>query len=344
MTDDLVKITDGYCEMCKMHDELDKLTAFDFNKILVDIQKQKGHQVLIGISGGFDSSFMLWYTVKVLKLKPLVLHFDNGWNYPVAEHNMSKLIEVLGVDLVRVYKDEYYDKLCGALLLAGVKDADIANDMYMADIMQTTAKKYGVKYVFNGHDYRFEGSAPICWTYMDAKYIASVYKWAYGEELKTKHLQTFWKQIRSGVKQVRIFHYIDILMDAKIDTLLSLGLKKYGAKHGENVYTKWVGYELLPLKWGIDKRIVYLSAQVRSGYMTKEEAREQLNEGVDFEKEYYPEIERRTGVSINKAMDADKRTYKDFDYYKFKRFRLIILLMMKLKLVPYTFYKKYANG
>jgi hypothetical protein len=39
-----------------------------------------------------------------------------------------------------------------------------------------------------------------------------------------------------------------------------------------------MGYYMLPKYWNIDKRIVYLSAKVRSGYITKEEAMELLKE------------------------------------------------------------------
>lgn len=343
LTSDITNIENGYCDFCRLHDELEKNSELDFMKILTNLFV-RGEKVLIGISGGLDSSYLLWYTVKILGLPVLALHFDNGWNTPTAEFNMRLLVEKLGVDLVRVRKDVYYDRLCGALLAAGVKDADIANDMYMADIMQTTAKRYGIKYVFNGHNFREEGSTPLDWTYMDAKYIQSVYEWAYGEKLRTKHLQTFWKQIKSGVKQIRVFHYMNIPFIDRYNTMIDFGLRDYGPKHSENIYTKFIGYDLLPNKWGIDKRIIYLSAQIRSGVLTKEEAMEELKEGVYFNKSYYSEIEKRTGVKIEAAMNAPKRTYKDFDHYNFKRFKPLILLMTKLRLVPYTFYKKYTSG
>ena len=342
LTSDVTNVEHSYCDFCRMHDKFDERTPEHLDKILKKIRKQKGYQVLIGISGGFDSAYLLWYTVTVLKLKPLVLHFNNRWNYPIAEKNMSILVERLGVDLVRISADDEYDKLCGALLRAGVKDADIANDMYMADLMQTVARRYKVKYVFNGHDYRYEGSTPLDWTYMDAKYIRSVYEWAYGTKLKSP-VQTFWKQLWSGVKQVRPFHYLDIPLNVRTDTLIDLGLERYGPKHGENIYTKFIGYYLLPRRWGIDKRVVYLSAQIRSGYITKYQAIQELGEGVRFEEAYFPEIERRVGVSIEQAMVTKKHTYKDFDCYNFKRFKRLIWVLYKLRFVPYTFYKKYTR-
>jgi hypothetical protein len=345
LTSDIVHIENGECEFCRLHDELEKQTPEQFERILKKIRKRKGYQVLIGISGGWDSSYLLWYTVEVLGLKPLVLHFNNRWNNPIAEYNMNLLVNTLDVDLLRITSDDTYDRICGALLLAGVKDADIANDMYMADIMQTTALKYNIKYIFNGHDFRTEGSTPLGWTYMDAKYMASVYEYAYGEKLKIDHLQTFAKQIWAGIrgiKHIRVFHYINIPQWQKDEVLKDIGIRDYGAKHGENIYTKFIGYWLLPKKWGIDKRIVYLSAQVRSGYLTKEEARLRMMEDVDLSDIDTDEILARTWVSVDMAMAVPKKTYKDFDHYNFKRFKPLIWLMAKLHLISYTFYKKYT--
>jgi len=343
MTDDLTTIKDGICDFCRMHDELEGQSGFV--DIADKVRAQKGYQCLIGISGGFDSSYLLWFTVTQLKIKPLVLHFDNKWNDPIAEHNMSILTRKLNVDFIRISKDDEYDKVCGALLKAGVKDADIANDMYMADMMQTVARMYNIKYIFNGHDFRYEGSTPLCWTYMDARYMKDVYYWAYGEELETPHIQTFWKQIKAalhGIKHIRVFHYIHIPEEQRYNTLIQFGLLPYDGKHGENIYTKWIGYDLLPNKWGIDKRIVYLSAQVRSGFISKDEAREMMAEVVRVSINE-DELKRRTGVSIEEAFLAEKHTYEDFDHYNFRMWKPLIWLLAKLKLTSYQFYKKYAS-
>lgn len=346
LTSEVTKIKNGECEFCRTHDKLEKRKPEYVDRLVRKLKKKKGYQVLIGISGGLDSSYLLWYTVNVLGLKPLVLHFNNKWNTQAAERNMSLLVEKLGVDLIRISSDDEYDELCGAFLKAGVKDADIPNDMYMADLMQTVAKKYKIKYVFNGHDFRYEGSTPLCWTYMDARYMRDVYYQMTGKKLKTPHVQTFWKQIVAGlrgIKHIRVFHYINIPQVEKLNTLNEFGIESYGPKHGENIYTKFIGYYLLPLRWGIDKRIIYLSAQVRSGLLEKEIARGKLADGVRFEKEWFPEIERRTGVRVQEAMIVPRKTYKDFKHYHFRRWRPLIWLLAVLKLTSYTFYKKYAT-
>jgi tRNA(Ile)-lysidine synthase TilS/MesJ len=115
----------------------------------------------MGISGGIDSSTLLYTAVKYWNLKPLVIHFDNHWNAPEALHNMSQLVKLLGVDSITytVNKEEY-DRLNDAFLWAGTPDADIPNDIAMTKLMYDTAFKYNIKYILNGHDFRTEGSTP----------------------------------------------------------------------------------------------------------------------------------------------------------------------------------------
>ena len=53
--------------------------------------------VLIGISGGTDSSYTL-LLAKEAGLRVLAVHMDNGWDTPVAIQNINKLVSLDGVD------------------------------------------------------------------------------------------------------------------------------------------------------------------------------------------------------------------------------------------------------
>jgi len=213
-TEDFATIGEKQCSYCDLHDELERqVHGVRLYDVLRPIQKiKKKYNCLIGISGGLDSSTMLYAAVAIWDLRPLVIHFDNGWNNATAESNMKQLISELGVDAItyRVNKREY-DDLNFAFLDAGVPDADIPNDIAMTKLMYDTAEKYGIKWILNGHDFRTEGSTPAKWTYMDAKYIQDVFKKSYGHKLQNYPLFTFWDQIRcaiKGIKQVRPFYYI----------------------------------------------------------------------------------------------------------------------------------------
>jgi hypothetical protein len=338
-------IGDDQCEYCDIHDELEKQSPGEeaLLKVIQQIKKKGSknkYDCIMGISGGIDSSALLYAAVKYWKLRPLVIHFDNNWNAPEAMHNMAGLIEKLSVDCIvyQVNKNEY-DALNDAFLWAGLPDADIPNDIAMTKLMYDTAHKYGIKYILNGHDFRTEGSTPKGWTYMDAKYIQDVYTKYTGLKLKNYPLFTFKDQLFyawKGIKNIRPFHYnIDRLkLENEMKELIQW--RDYGGKHCENVYTEFVGSFLLPNKFGIDKRIVYLSAQVRSGMLTKEQARIIYDEKPNFDTNKIPD-------EIIQKVTTKLGSRGDYERYNFRKYRFFIWILTKLKVVPYTFYIKYCK-
>lgn len=344
-TSDFVTILqDGECEYCKLHDNLEKQSnQDDLKKIISTIKSKNGkYNCLIGISGGLDSSTLLYMAVRNWGLSPLVIHFDNNWNNEIAKQNMDNLINILGVDAIiyRVNKSEY-DSLNMAFLSAGVPDADIPNDIAMTKLMYDTADKYGIKYILNGHDFREEGSTPAKWTYMDAAYIQDVYHKQSGSKLKNYPLFTFRDQIiysLKGIKQVRPFWYIVNRKEIELSMINECKWQSYGGKHCENIYTEFVGAYLLPAKFNIDKRIVYLSARVRSLQMQKKEAKKILLDMPTFDF-------NKLGVQKNKIMNYSSSPIGNRDSYKkynFKKYKLLVFILVKLRVLPYTFYKKYA--
>jgi len=348
-TEDFATISANQCEYCDLHDALESstskgsLTALT-NKIKVKGKKKK-YDCLIGISGGLDSSTMLFAAVMKWGLNPLVIHFDNHYNVPQAKHNMNQLIQKLSVDAIVYYVNkEEYDKLNNAFLRASVPDADIPNDIAMTKLMYETARQHGIKYILNGHDFRTEGSTPRKWTYMDAKYIKSVYRaHNHGENLVSYPLFTVFDQLRyawCGIKNVRPFYFITNRTELESEMKELIGWQDYGAKHCENIYTEFVGAKLLPEKFKIDKRVVYLSAQVRSGKLSKDEARKELEKAVDFDMNRLPEEVRKQAHLALKSMRGQRIMYKR---YNFKKYRYVWWVLSKMRVVPHTFYVKYCT-
>jgi 3'-phosphoadenosine 5'-phosphosulfate sulfotransferase (PAPS reductase)/FAD synthetase len=336
-----------------MHDRLEQSAkSHDWDRQLKEIASQDcKYHCLMGISGGFDSSMMLLWAVNN-GLNPLVIHFDNGWNAPEAMENIRLLTERLDVDFIRMRTDrKEYDDLCKAFLWAGVPDADIPNDMAMAAMMLRTACRYKIKYILNGHNFRTEGSSPISWSYMDAKYLESVY-WQHTEEhrdLKYFPLLTFWEQVWyafRGITQVRPLYYIDFTEEHWRKQLLELGWKDYGGKHCENIYTEFVGSYYLPRKFGIDKSITYQSALIRSGRMLKSDYH---SKGLpQFDQRKILQILGRLGISEAEfAIIMSPQFKSDFTHFKtyhkiFRRYKWLLWILMRMKLIPYTFFKKYT--
>jgi hypothetical protein len=347
-TEDIATIPlNGQCNYCDLQDQLrESADPEDWHEVLADIKhegQKKQYDCLVGISGGEDSSVLLFLAVQVWGLRPLVIHFNNRTNRSEADNNIRILTEKLNVNFIEYFVDQTeYNHLCDAFLMAGLQDADIPNDIAMAKLMYTTAKDYGIKYILNGHSFREEGSSPSAWSYMDAKYVQSVYKSFYGRKLKNYPLYTFWDQIKSGflgIKQVRPFHYNDYGRKAIVAELKSMGWQDYGGKHNENIYTAFVGNYLLPRKFGIDKRRTYLSAAIREGNMSKDYAREILSEPANFD---VNDLGWRKD-HILKLITGPIGKRENYAKYNFKRWKPLIWVLWKMGIVPQTFLVKYCK-
>ena len=58
------------------------------------------YDCLIGITGGRDSSFILYFVTKILKLRPLAVNFSTPFQTEEARHNMREVTSKLGIDFI----------------------------------------------------------------------------------------------------------------------------------------------------------------------------------------------------------------------------------------------------
>ena len=86
------------------------------------------YDCIIGLSGGIDSSYVLYKAVK-LGLTPLAVHLDNGWNSELAVDNINRLITKLEVDLhTHVIDWEENKDLQNPMIKANVIDIEMLLD------------------------------------------------------------------------------------------------------------------------------------------------------------------------------------------------------------------------
>ena len=95
----------GLCNICNSRNYRDN--GIDWNSRSQDLKKlvekfrlKSDYDCIIPFSGGKDSTFTLYYVVKELNLKPLVVSFDHGFYRPNMIENRIKVVESLGVDLI----------------------------------------------------------------------------------------------------------------------------------------------------------------------------------------------------------------------------------------------------
>ena len=60
--------------------------------------KKNDYDCIIGLSGGIDSSYLVYLAVK-MGLRPLVVHVDCGWNSELAVKNIENIVKLLNLEL-----------------------------------------------------------------------------------------------------------------------------------------------------------------------------------------------------------------------------------------------------
>ncbi len=351
----------GVCNYCHMHDAMEaeypvgaegeqRLQAI-VRRIKHDGRRKK-YDVVVGVSGGCDSSYML-YKAKELGLRPLAVHFDNTWNSTVAVENIQNVLKSLDVDLYTyVVDNEEYDDIYRSFLKAGVRDVEAPTDIGLAVTLNMACDKYGIKYIFEGHSFRSEGICPLGWLYMDARYIDSVQKLYGTRKLKTfpnMKLPSFirWTAI-SGIKKIRPLYFMNYQKQEVMKFLeRELGWKWYGGHHLENRFTAFYWSYFMYQRFRIDGRLLGHAALVRSGQMTREQGMDLLSQPPTYDPGILEMVKKRLGFSdseFEEIMNLPVQNYQNFKTYKktFENMRWFFWLLYKLDRVPKSFYLKYT--
>lgn len=264
-------------------------------KNLVNQIKEKGknnkYDCIIGVSGGVDSSYLL-HLAKDYGLRPLAVNLDNGFNSEIAVQNIYKLTKQLDFDLETYVIDyEEIKDLLRSYMFASMPWIDAPTDLAIKSVMYKIANQEGVKYILRGNDFRSEGKQPKEWTYIDNKQLKYIKKrFGNGKKVNTYPSLPFYQIAYYGlikkIKDVRPFYYIDYQKQKAKQLLIEkYDWKDYGGHHHENLFTKFAMAYWLPLKFGIDKRKINLSAQVLSGAISREYALERINKSFASEHE-----------------------------------------------------------
>jgi len=327
-----------------------------FSKIVDEIKRQgkgKKYDVIIGVSGGTDSTYML-HIAKEYGLRPLAVHFDNTWNSTIAQQNIKNALKVLDIDLwTYVVNNNEFDDIYKSFLQASSPDLEIPTDIALAATLNIAAEKFGIQYVFEGHSFKTEGMAPLGWIYMDAKYIDNVHKLFGKLPMKTYPNFRFTKQLKwmifNKIKKIRPLWYLDYnKTEAKKIITEKYNWQWYGGHHLENRITAFYHTYFLPRKFDIDMRTLGFSGRIRSGQMSREEGIRRMKEIPAFDPELLEMVLKRyryTLEEFEELMFLPKKSYKDYKTYKpmFEKLRPFFYIMAKSELIPWSFYHKYTS-
>lgn len=94
----------GVCSVCR---QIESKQAIDWDakskaldRIIEAVRGKHDYDCIVPFSGGKDSTFTLWYLVKVKKLRCLVVRFDHGFLRPTVLENSLRAFRTLGCDVL----------------------------------------------------------------------------------------------------------------------------------------------------------------------------------------------------------------------------------------------------
>lgn len=350
---------DGLCHHCVRYDALAGSRLFkgdEAKKALEAITarikqagRNKPYDCIVGVSGGVDSTYVA-YLVKQLGLRPLAVHFDNGWDSELAVKNIENTLRKLDIDLhTHVVDWEEFRDLQVAFLKASTPDGEIPTDHAINALLWKEAARRNIRYVISGMNFSTESISVPGWSYghSDWTYIRDVHRRFGKVPLKTYPHFSLWKLLWINlvlrVRTISILNYVDYSKEGAMQLLSrELDWVPYSGKHFESVYTRFFQGHILPRKFGIDKRYGHLSDLINAGQMTKEEALAEVKLPPYPEKDqqsdlvYVTKKLRLQHEEFDAILTSPIRSFRDFrNQYDFVQFlRKSVNYLRKMGLYP----------
>ena len=301
-------------------------------KLIVDGIKKNGagedFDCILGMSGGIDSSYLLYLAKEKLGLRPLVFHVDAGWNSQIAVNNIERLVDGLNLDLfTEVINWRDMQSLQRSFFKAGVPHVDVPQDHAFFATMYKFASKHNIKNIITGGNYSTECVRnPKEWMYYqtDSIQLRDIHK-KHGEPPLQNYPLTniLWHKLYLPyVKGIKLHRLLDFMPYDKEEATKFLvdnyGYQRYPQKHFESRFTRFYESYWLPTKFGYDTRKVQFSSLILTGQMTREEALELLKkpaydpETIEDDIEY---IANKLDISTTELLGylkAPNKTYKNY--------------------------------
>lgn len=328
----------GYCDHCITYDEqilpnwhTDERGERALEAMVFEIKKEgkdKDFDCILGMSGGIDSSYLLYLAKKELSLRPLVFHVDAGWNSQIAVNNIEKLVDGLGLDLYTEVIDwEEMKDLQLAFFKSGVPHIDTPQDHAFFATMYKFAEQHSVRHILTGANFSTECVRnPLEWMYhqSDSIQLRDIHR-RFGTRPLVKYPVTNilrHKVYLPYIRRIRVLRPLNYVPYIKADAMKFLqenfGWQPYPQKHFESRFTKFYESYWLPKKFGYDTRRVQYSSLILTNQMTRAEALIRLEvspydpETINHDFEYVAAKLNITVGELQGYFDAPNRSFQDY--------------------------------
>jgi len=357
----------GVCNFCHLHNKWASIYPNDnrgnkqLKAIIQKIKKDgrnKKFDCIVGISGGRDSTYLLHLIVTKYGLRPLAVHFNDGFDNPVGGENMINITRKLGVELRTITSNWIEAKdLKISFLKASVPELNEGTDVGIAASCFGVAHKENIKHIIYGQSFRTEGIKPVSWAYMVGDYLNDVQQKFGTVKLRTwkpdnpnYHLgwkELFYYTIFKGIKVHSPLYYENYIRKQAEEIIKTEYDWVYpGAHYFDDLYWALITY-VHRVKFNIDFRLNSYSALIRDGQMDRQQALEAVKKPYVMEDPRIIELcLNRLGVSrhdFDSWVKLPPKTFHDYNtgYKLMQALRPVIKLVTKLGIIPEIVYDKY---
>lgn len=338
--------SEGVCNHCrefKTTHYLGKEKLLELIQEPLDRNQSKKFDCVVGFSGGRDSTYLLWYVVKILKLRPLAVFSDDLFIPDIALRNIEKTCKVLRVELRHIKHDNLKKNLMhhlNAWIRRPVPESlmfiNVGERIGYETLVELTAAEEGVKLIFGGRTaiqssekYKTElmllhnKGGKLAWILGYMKQIAlNPALSASFFSLKTQYREFTaerWKKQLIKKHELTVIHpfykYIH-WVEKDIEKVLFEELqweipkgKTNSSRFGCEVDTlrQFLFYRTL----GYNDTTVDLSYLIRDGQYVREDAKIKLDESLNFDENEIKFILNKAGVDADKFISKLNEKYPE---------------------------------
>lgn len=337
---------EGICQYCRNFRSTNYLGIDVLKRDIqpaLALNNSSKYDCVVGFSGGRDSTYLLWYVVKILKLRPLAVFSDDLFIPDIVYENIENTCKILNVDLRRI-EHNYLKKCIKHHLNSWIKRPvpetlmfiNVGERIGYETLVEKEAVKEGVHLVFGGRTNM----------QMDAKYKTDLMKinnkggrlsWFFGY-LKQILLNPFLAFnlfcLKVQYKEFTVTHWKNKLIKKHNLTIIHPFFKhiRWIEKDLENVLFKELNWaipegsknssrfgcevdtlrQFLYLKTlGYNDTHVDLSFLIRDGQTTKEKAKDVLESTLNIPQDYIKYILNKAGVNAESFLEKLNVKYPD---------------------------------
>ncbi len=279
---------DGICNYCKNHEPFTPHGESKLLKIFRKAQHKKRHyDALVPLSGGKDSTYVLYLAVKKYKLNVLTYTYNNGFMSDFAKKNIEASVNKLGVDHIwikhdpNLIKELYRTALLHSGEICGICGVGIERSMLKV------SEGWKIPLILLGHT-PTEANSFTSENIYDQNRIKAIF--AQSDNINKQMLKRFLvylnldfintylytKTGRFG-KKVHILYYIDSPSEKEIGNILKKKMdwsepegSEY-SRHFDCIAEPFTNY-IRDKRFGSSRRIPQLSNLIRHHEISRDEA------------------------------------------------------------------------